>query len=219
MCSPATTVTSRSWSWTAARPTARSRWPRSWPGVAPRSGCSTIPRAWSRPRSTSDSAPPGGSTWPSSIRMTSTPRPPCDSPSPTWRRILTARSPISYYDFIDDAGCAVEHLGVVRHLEYDRNVILRTNGAGAVRVWHRVRPRAPRRVPRGVVSRLRGGLRHDPPALRALRGGPGADVLYRWRLHASNSEQLVSIEDRVRKKALARAHALDRRAELLRSRW
>ena len=44
------------------------------------------------------------------------------------------------------------------------------------------------------------------------------DVLYRCRLHASNSDQRLSTEDRARKKALARAHALDRRAELLRSR-
>jgi len=125
---------------------------------------------------------------------------------------------ISYYDFIDDAGCAVEHLGVVRHLEYDRNVILRTNGAGAFRVWHRC-----------VLERL-GGFREEwfpdyaedyDMILRlseryAVGRVPG--VLYRCRLHASNSEQLVSIEDRVRKKALARAHALHRRAELLRSR-
>jgi hypothetical protein len=125
---------------------------------------------------------------------------------------------ISYYDFIDDDGRAVEHLGVVRHLEYDRNVILRTNGAGAVRVWHRC-----------VLERL-GGFREEwfpdyaedyDMILRLSERyevGRVPDVLYRWRLHASNSEQLVSIEDRVRKKALARAHALERRADLLRSR-
>ena len=124
----------------------------------------------------------------SSIRMTSSPRPPFDSPSPTWRRILTARSPISYYDFIDDAGRAVEHLGVVRHLEYDRNVILRTNGAGAVRVWHRC-----------VLERL-GGFREEwfpdyaedyDMILRLSERyavGRVPEVLYRWRLHASNSE-------------------------------
>ena len=125
---------------------------------------------------------------------------------------------ISYYDFIDDAGRALEHLGVVRHLEYDRNAILRTNGAGAVRVWHRC-----------VLERL-GGFREEwfpdyaedyDMILRLSERyavGRVPDVLYRWRLHASNSDQLLSTEDRARKKALARAHALDRRAELLRSR-
>jgi GT2 family glycosyltransferase len=125
---------------------------------------------------------------------------------------------ISYYDFIDDAGRELEDLGVVRHLEYDRNAILRTNGAGAVRVWHRC-----------VLERLDGFREEWFPdyaedydmILRlseryAVGRVPG--VLYRCRLHASNSDQRLSTEDRARKKALARAHALDRRAELLRSR-
>ena len=119
---------------------------------------------------------------------------------------------ISYYDFIDDAGRGLEHLGVVRHLEYDRNAILRTNGAGAVRVWHRC-----------VLERL-GGFREEwfpdyaedyDMILRLSERyavGRVPDVLYRYRLHASNSAQHLSFEDRARKKALARAHALDRRA-------
>lgn len=120
---------------------------------------------------------------------------------------------ISYYDFIDDAGHAVEHLGVVRHLEYDRNAILRTNGAGAVRVWHRC-----------VLERL-GGFReqwfpdyaedYDMILRLSERYAVGRvpDVLYRCRLHASNTDQHLGTEDRARKKALARAHALDRRTQ------
>jgi GT2 family glycosyltransferase len=125
---------------------------------------------------------------------------------------------ISYYDFIDDAGQPLEHLGVVRHLEYDWNAILRTNGAGAVRVWHRC-----------VLERL-GGFHEEcfpdyaedyDMILRLSERyavGRVPDVLYRCRLHASNSDQRLSTEDRARKKALARAQALARRAELVGSR-
>jgi len=122
---------------------------------------------------------------------------------------------ISYYDFIDHAGRPLEHLGVVRHLEYDRNAILRTNGAGAVRVWHRC-----------VLERL-GGFREEcfpdyaedyDMILRLSERyavGRVPDVLYRCRLHASNSDQRLSTEDRARKKALARGQALARRAALV----
>jgi glycosyltransferase involved in cell wall biosynthesis len=122
---------------------------------------------------------------------------------------------ISYYDFIDDAGWPLEDLGVVRHLEYDRNAILRTNGAGAVRVWHRC-----------VLERL-GGFREEcfpdyaedyDMILRLCERyavGRVPDVLYRCRLHASNSDQRLSLEDRASKKALARAQALARRTALL----
>jgi GT2 family glycosyltransferase len=44
---------------------------------------------------------------------------------------------ISYYDVIDARGAVLPEYGVIRHDEYDRNTILRTGGAGAVRTWHR----------------------------------------------------------------------------------
>jgi GT2 family glycosyltransferase len=44
--------------------------------------------------------------------------------------------------------------------------------------------------------------------------GRVAEVLYRCRRHSSNSDQCLSLEERARKKALARALALTRRAEL-----
>jgi GT2 family glycosyltransferase len=48
--------------------------------------------------------------------------------------------------------------------------------------------------------------------------GRVAEVLYRCRLHSSNSDQCLSLEERARKKALARALALTRRAQLNRGR-
>lgn len=44
---------------------------------------------------------------------------------------------ISYYDLIDIEDNVLEKFGVIKHLEYDRNNILRVNGAGALRMWHR----------------------------------------------------------------------------------
>ena len=125
---------------------------------------------------------------------------------------------ISYYDFIDDQGRTLDQFGVIRHLEYDRNAILRTNGAGAVRIWHRC-----------VLERLGGfderrfpDYAEDYDMILRLSEryavGRVAEVLYRCRLHSSNSDQCLSLEERARKKALARALALTRRAELNRGR-
>ena len=44
---------------------------------------------------------------------------------------------ISYYEIMDEAGNPLKEFGVIRHLEYDRNNILRVEGAGAVRVWRK----------------------------------------------------------------------------------
>ena len=43
---------------------------------------------------------------------------------------------VSYYDLIDENSNKITELGVVKHLEYNRNNILRVEGAGALRVWH-----------------------------------------------------------------------------------
>ncbi len=44
---------------------------------------------------------------------------------------------ISYYELMDETGNPLKEFGVIRHLEYDRNNILRVEGAGAVRVWRK----------------------------------------------------------------------------------
>ncbi|MCB9509948.1 MAG: glycosyltransferase [Deferribacteres bacterium] len=44
---------------------------------------------------------------------------------------------ISYYDLIDIDSNVIEELGVIKHLEYDRNNILRVDGGGALRFFHK----------------------------------------------------------------------------------
>lgn len=118
---------------------------------------------------------------------------------------------ISYYDFIDADGATLEAYGTIRHSEYDRNAILRTNGAGAVRVWHRC-----------VLEEV-GGFDEDrfgdyaedyDLVMRvAERWAVGRvhEVLYRCRLHGSNNEEQRSTRFRAHRKSLARMLALQRR--------
>lgn len=44
---------------------------------------------------------------------------------------------VSYYDWIGPDDDVLEEYGVVKHQEYDRNNILRTEGVGAARIWRR----------------------------------------------------------------------------------
>jgi len=44
---------------------------------------------------------------------------------------------VSYYDFIEPDAEKLTEYGVVKHLEYDRNNLIRTDGLGAARIWHR----------------------------------------------------------------------------------
>lgn len=118
---------------------------------------------------------------------------------------------VSYYDVIDEHGCALPQYGIVRHLEYDRDNILRTGGAGAVRTWHRC-----------VIESL-GGF--DEEALESyaedydlvlrlaerFEVGRVHQVLYRVRLHATNTDKQLDPRYRALRKAEARRRALERR--------
>lgn len=44
---------------------------------------------------------------------------------------------VSYYDHIGSDDRVLEEYGIVKHEEYDRNNILRTDGVGAARIWRR----------------------------------------------------------------------------------
>jgi GT2 family glycosyltransferase len=118
---------------------------------------------------------------------------------------------ISYYDFINADGTRLDEYGTIRHEEYTRNAILRTNGAGAVRVWHRC-----------VLEQL-GGFNenhfgdyaedYDLVMRVGERWAIGRvhDVLYRCRIHGSNTEDRRSPQFRAERKSLARMFALQRR--------
>ena len=44
---------------------------------------------------------------------------------------------VSYYDRIGPDDEPIPDVGIVKHLEYDRNNLMRTDGIGAARIWHR----------------------------------------------------------------------------------
>ena len=121
---------------------------------------------------------------------------------------------ISYYELMDAEGNPMPEFGVITHLEYDRNNILRVEGAGAVRTWRR-------------STLIRMGLFDEPHY-----GNYGEDydmvlkvsehhrvirvheVLYRYRRHSDSTELTRPAEYRIKTKALARRMSLVRRKEL-----
>lgn len=118
---------------------------------------------------------------------------------------------VSYYKCIDTEGNDHPTLGIVKHLEYSRNNILRCNGAGAVRVWRK-----------GIIDEL-GGFDEGPLANYGedydllLRVGEHYEVerihevLYLYRRHEGNTDAVRDPLDNVRLKTLARRRALRRR--------
>ncbi len=124
---------------------------------------------------------------------------------------------VSYYEVIDEDGNPVEEIGIVRHLEFDRNNILRTEGAGALRIWRRK-----------VLLEM--GLfddRHFPNFGEdydmVLRVTEKYDlvrihaVLYRYRKHIGSSDIRTNDEEKLKLKTLARRVALERRKVLNRA--
>ena len=118
---------------------------------------------------------------------------------------------VSYYEVIDEGGFAIDELDVVRHLEFDRNNILRTEGAGALRIWRR-----------SVLLKL--GLfdeRNFPDfgedydmVLKAVESHDLVRihrVLYRYRKHGSSSDITTDEERKINLKTLARKAAMERR--------
>lgn len=118
---------------------------------------------------------------------------------------------ISYYELVNSRGEGLSPLGIVKHTEYDRNTILRTSGAGAVRTWHRC-----------VIEGL-GGFDAERCGYYAedydlvLRAGERwevgrvHEVLYRCRLHEANNETRISPRERAEIKTGVRRRALRRR--------
>lgn len=120
---------------------------------------------------------------------------------------------VSYYEAIDDEGNVIKEIGVIKHLEYDRNNILRCGGVGAVRVWQK-----------RVIEEFGGfeeefGLYGEDYDL-TLKVSEKYDVcrvhhvLYRYRQHSGGTVAIVPSDIRVRNKLLARLRALERRIKL-----
>ncbi len=121
---------------------------------------------------------------------------------------------ISYYELMDPDGVTLNEFGVIKHLEYNRNNILRVDGAGALRCWRRA-----------AIIELGGfneadfghyGEDYDLvlKASEQYEVGRVHQVLYRYRRHPGNTDILRPHTLKIRNKTLARQRALQRRREI-----
>jgi hypothetical protein len=121
---------------------------------------------------------------------------------------------VSYYDLMDEAGAVLEEFGVIKHLEYNRNNIMRCDGAGAVRVWHR------KVIAEfgGFDEKELGHYGEDYDLVLKVTEKYDLDrvhqVLYRYRRHPDNTDAKRDDRMKLWNKTVARQHALKRRREL-----
>lgn len=118
---------------------------------------------------------------------------------------------ISYYEMIDEKGQTLHKFGVIKHLEYDRNNILRTEGAGAVRVWRR----SVLLEFGGFNEEEFGNYGEDYDMILKISEkydvGRVHKVLYKYRQHPGNTDKKLHPYLRYRNKMLARLYAIERR--------
>jgi glycosyltransferase involved in cell wall biosynthesis len=118
---------------------------------------------------------------------------------------------ISYYDLIDEESQPLTEFGVIKHLEYDRNNILRVDGAGALRFFHK-------KVlfEFGLYDEANyGNFGEDYDMVLKISEKYDVDrvhkVLYRYRRHPDNTDVTREPIMKVRNKNHARQMALKRR--------
>jgi len=121
---------------------------------------------------------------------------------------------ISYYELMDPQGRTLEEFGIIKHLEYNRNNILRVDGAGAVRVWRKAAI-----LEFGGFNEADFGHYGEDYDLVLKVGekyevGRAHEVLYRYRRHPGNSDVLRPQEMKIRNKTLARRRAIERRRRM-----
>jgi hypothetical protein len=121
---------------------------------------------------------------------------------------------ISYYELMDVEGNTLEEFGVITHSEYNRNNILRVDGAGAVRVWRK----SVLKELGGFDEETLGGYGEDYDLVLKVSEryevGRVHRVLYRYRRHPGNTDALVDNTRKIRAKSIARQQALCRRQKL-----
>ena len=121
---------------------------------------------------------------------------------------------ISYYELMDEAGTTLTDFGIIKHLEYNLNNILRVDGAGALRCWSKA-----------VIEEMGGFNVDDFPnygedydlVLRVsekYQVDRVHDVLYRYRRHPDNTDALRLPKDKIEAKTFARTRAIERRRKL-----
>lgn len=123
---------------------------------------------------------------------------------------------ISYYQLVDEEMNPLPD-GVIKHLEYDRNNILRCEGAGAVRCWRREVL-----LEIGGFDEEFGNYGEDYDAVLKVseryRVCRVHRVLYFYRRHSGSQDAVQSRADRLNAKTRIRLRALERRKELVRKR-
>ncbi len=121
---------------------------------------------------------------------------------------------ISYYELMDEYGKTMDEFGIVKHLEYNRNNILRVDGAGAVRCWRK----AAVEEFGGFDEKDFGHYGEDYDLVLKVSEkyevGRVHRVLYRYRRHPDNSDVLRPHEMKIRNKTLARIRAIERRRRI-----
>ena len=120
---------------------------------------------------------------------------------------------ISYYELMDVEGATLTEFGVIKHLEYNRNNILRVDGAGALRCWRKAAI-----LELGGFNEADFGHYGEDYDLVLKAGekyevGRVHQVLYRYRRHPGNSDVLRAPSLKIHNKTLARQRAIRRRQE------
>ncbi len=123
---------------------------------------------------------------------------------------------ISYYQVTDEEMNPIPGM-IITHDEYDRNNIMRCEGAGAVRSWRREVL-----LEIGGFDEEFGNYGEDYDAVLKVSERYEVcrvhQVLYYYRRHEGSQDVLQSREERLNAKARIRLRALERRKELVRSR-
>jgi GT2 family glycosyltransferase len=118
---------------------------------------------------------------------------------------------IGYYELMDENGRSLPEFGIITHSEYNRNNILRVDGAGAPRLWHRSVI-----LQFGLFDERDLGHYGEDYDLVLKVGekyevGRVHEVCYRYRRHADNTDARRDPELKIRNKTLARLNAIKRR--------
>ncbi len=121
---------------------------------------------------------------------------------------------ISYYDLVDEQGVPMPEFGVITHSQYNRNNILRRDGAGAARIWRKSFLMANGgfdEVSFGSYGEdydmiLKCGERHRILRLK--------EVLYHYRRHPDNTDVLRHHSLKIWSKTESRKRAIIRRKRI-----
>lgn len=128
--------------------------------------------------------------------------------NPTWGLA------ISYYELMDVDGNVLPDFGVIKHEQYNRNNILRRDGAGALRCWHRSVILDFGGFDEGELGHYGEDYDLVLKCGEKYEVGRVHQVCYRYRRHDDNTDVLRSSEMKIRNKTLARMRAIERRRKL-----